>query len=162
MSEIVSNQARRADSPGVLIPPPLYYVVALLAGALLQWWAPLPYLPRPYDLALGGIALVAGVALAAASVATMLRGKGTLSTNAPSRALVTTGVFRFSRNPMYVSNALIYAGVASLFAMTWAFIFLPFLILLTDIAVIRREERFLLRHFGDDYRAYMARARRWL
>jgi protein-S-isoprenylcysteine O-methyltransferase Ste14 len=153
---------RPADSPGVRIPPPVYYAAAFLIGLFLQARLPLPYFPRPYALALGLVALLPGVALAAASVITMLRGKGTLNTNAASSQLVTTGVYRISRNPMYVSNALIYGGLASLFSVMWALIFLPLLIIFTQVAVILPEERFLTRHFGDQYRAYQARVRRWL
>jgi protein-S-isoprenylcysteine O-methyltransferase Ste14 len=171
MSDTMSEQSarvaaqgarQRPDSPGVRIPPPVFYALALLIGYFLQSRFPLPFLPQPYALVIGYVALLPGVALAAVSVATMLRGKGTLNTNAPSSQLVTTGVYRISRNPMYVSNALIYAGFASLLGLTWALIFLPLLIIYTQVAAILPEERFLIRHFGDTYRAYQARVRRWL
>ncbi|HEU0028352.1 MAG TPA: isoprenylcysteine carboxylmethyltransferase family protein [Ktedonobacterales bacterium] len=172
MSDTMSEQSarvaaqsatrQRADSPGVRIPPPVYYAAVFLIGLFLQARLPLPYFPQPYALVLGLVALLPGVALAAVSVITMLRGKGTLNTNAASAQLVTTGIYRVSRNPMYVSNALIYGGLASLFSVTWALVFLPLLIILTQVVVILPEERFLTRHFGDEYRAYKSRVRRWL
>ncbi len=171
MSDTVSEQSagmasqgarRQADSPGVRVPPPVIYAAALLIGYFLQSRLPLPFLPQPYGMALGGVTLALGVALALASIITMLRGKGTLNTNAASAELVTSGVYRVSRNPMYVSNALMYTGFASLLGATWALVFLPLLIIYTQVAVILPEERFLTRHFGDAYRAYAARVRRWL
>ena len=102
------------------------------------------------------------MALALVSIVTMIRGKGVLNTNAPSSELVTTGVYRISRNPMYAGLALVYTGVASLNNMTWPLAFLPLLIIYTKVAVILPEERFLMRHFGATYRAYMSRVRRWL
>lgn len=156
------NDASRADSPGVRIPPPAVYALAYGAGALLQWGFPLPFAPRPYAIGFGAVALALGVALALASILTMLRGKGTLNTQAASKGLVTSGVYRLSRNPMYVSNIMMYLGFAALFSVTWALALLPLPILYTHFAVILREERFLARNFGEPYSAYAARVRRWL
>jgi protein-S-isoprenylcysteine O-methyltransferase Ste14 len=171
MSDAMSEQSarvaaqgarQRADSPGVRIPPPLVYIVALAVGYFLQTRFPLPLIPQPYAMIAGDVTLVLGVALALASIITMLRGKGTVNTNAASQALVTTGIYRISRNPMYVSNALIYIGFALLLGATWALALLPLPLIYTQVAVILPEERFLTRHFGDAYRAYAARVRRWL
>lgn len=171
MSDAMSEQStrvaargagQRSDSPGVRIPPPLVFIVALVVGYFLQARFPLPLIPQPYATLAGAVTLVLGVALALASVITMLRGKGTVNTNAASQALVTTGIYRISRNPMYVSNALIYIGFALLLSATWALALLPLPLIYTQVAVILPEERFLTRHFGDAYRAYTARVRRWL
>ncbi len=162
-ARVVSRGARqRADSPGVRIPPPVIYILVFLVGFFLQSRFPLPFLPRPYDIALGIVALAPGAALVISSIATLVRGKGTLNTNGASSELVTSGVYRISRNPMYAGLALVYTGVASLNNMTWSLAFLPLLIIYTQVAVILPEERFLTRHFGDAYRAYMSRVRRWL
>ncbi len=167
MSDTMTEQStrvarQRADSPGVRIPPPLVYIIALVVGYFLQSRFPLPFIPQPYAMIAGDVALALGIALALTSIVTMLRGKGTVNTNAASQALVTTGVYRFSRNPMYVSNTLLYIGFALLLGLTWALIFLPLPLIYTQVAVILPEERFLTRHFGDAYRAYQARVRRWL
>ena len=151
-----------ADSPGVRIPPPIVYAAALLVGVGLQRLFPLPYAPRPVALALGGALVAGGVAINLTAVPTMLRGHGTLNTSAPSAALVTSGPYRFSRNPMYVGLTLIYAGLTSLFAIMWAWPLLILALLDTNIRVITPEERFLERRFGEEYRSYMARVRRWI
>jgi protein-S-isoprenylcysteine O-methyltransferase Ste14 len=96
------------------------------------------------------------------SIPTLLRGKGTLNTNGSSAALVTSGPYRISRNPMYLGLVLLYAGVACVFSVVWALPLLIPLIIYTQLSVIAREERYLDRAFGDTYRAYRVRVRRWL
>ncbi|HEV7126493.1 MAG TPA: isoprenylcysteine carboxylmethyltransferase family protein [Ktedonobacterales bacterium] len=152
----------RRDSPGVRIPPPVYFLIAFLIGWLLQARFPLPFLARPIALSLG-IALVAAAALLIiAAIPTMLRGHGTLKTDGPSAALVMSGPYRISRNPMYLGLVLLYGGLACVFAIDWALPLLIPLILYTQVGTIVPEERYLERSFGESYRAYRSRVRRWL
>ena len=156
-----ATSPQRADSPGVRIPPPLVFIAMFLLGWLVQSRFPLPFLPNPLAL-IFGIALVAGyVALIAMAIPTMIRRGGTLNTNGQSSALVTSGIYRLSRNPMYLSLVLLYLGVVCLTGMTWALILLPLAIIYTQITILR-EERYLERAFGAGYADYKARARRWL
>ena len=151
-----------ADSPGVRIPPPVVYAATFLAGVGLQRLIHLPFLPRPVALGLGGALLAGGVIVNLSAVPTMLRGHGTLNTSAPSAALVTSGPYRFSRNPMYVGLTLMYAGLASVFSVVWALPLLALALLYTNFRVIAPEERYLERRFGEAYRVYRARVHRWL
>ncbi len=81
----------------------------------------------------------------------------------PTTALVTTGwPYAYTRNPMYVGMAFLYAGFAFGFGVVWAFAILPFVIIAIDRLVIAREEPYLERKFGEPYRDYKARVRRWL
>jgi protein-S-isoprenylcysteine O-methyltransferase Ste14 len=79
-----------------------------------------------------------------------------------TRTIVGSGPYRFTRNPMYVSLALAYAGMALTINSVWPLVFLPFIVLLVDRYVIRREEAYLARKFGAEYEAYRGRVRRWL
>ncbi|MFB8831121.1 methyltransferase family protein [Azotobacter sp. CWF10] len=72
------------------------------------------------------------------------------------------GPFRFSRNPIYLADTLIYAGIALLLASLWPWLLLPVLIVFMNRTVIRHEEALLTELFGDAYRAYQARVRRWI
>jgi protein-S-isoprenylcysteine O-methyltransferase Ste14 len=92
----------------------------------------------------------------------MLRAKTTLNPAGPASTLVTGGPFRFTRNPIYLGDTLMYLGLALLFGRRGPLLLLPGVLAALDRGVIRREERYLERRFGRQYRAYRARVRRWL
>ncbi len=81
---------------------------------------------------------------------------------APSSALVTSGPYRFTRNPMYLGMASLYAGIALAFGLLWSLALLLVVLVVIDRGVIAREERYLERRFGDEYRLYKQQVRRWL
>jgi protein-S-isoprenylcysteine O-methyltransferase Ste14 len=83
-------------------------------------------------------------------------------TDRPVPRLTTEGPFRYTRNPGYLSMAMIYAGIAFLRNALWAILFLPLVLYVTQREVIGREERYLERTFGEKYLAYRARVRRWV
>ncbi len=80
----------------------------------------------------------------------------------PTTTLVVGGPFRFTRNPLYLGMTLFYIGVAILAQALWAFVLLPFVLMIVQRGVIEREERYLERKFGTDYLRYKQRVRRWL
>ncbi len=80
----------------------------------------------------------------------------------PSSALVVSGPFRLTRNPMYVGMGFLFIGLAFAFGALLAVAVLPVVVLVVDRVVIAREEPYLERRFGDEYAAYKLRARRWL
>lgn len=80
----------------------------------------------------------------------------------PSTALVTGGPYRFSRNPIYLAQTLIYLGLACGYGSAWPLALLPAVLIVMHHGVIRREERYLAARFGAAYRAYSASVRRWL
>lgn len=150
------------SGPGVKIPPPISFAVMLLAGWGAQTALSLPRLPATLAPWVGLPILVIGFAFAGLSIVTMLRGHGTLNTNLGSRALITSGVYRLTRNPMYLSLALQYTGVALALNAPWALLLLPLLLIYTQRMVIAREEAFLTSAFGQEYLTYKARVRRWM
>ncbi len=80
----------------------------------------------------------------------------------PVSRIATEGPFRYTRNPGYLSMAMIYAGVASLANVSWVILLLPVALLVIQRGVIEREERYLERKFGKEYLSYKARVRRWI
>ena len=80
----------------------------------------------------------------------------------PTTAIVVHGPYRFTRNPMYVSLVGLYAGVTLFVNSAWPLILLPAVVLLVQRQVIAREEAYLEAKFGEEYRAYKARVRRWI
>lgn len=149
------------DNPGVIAPPPLIYAAALILGWLLNRLLPIAILPdwiRIVGIALIVLSLIPGPW---ALVSMILRGTNPEPSH-PTTALVTTGIFRFTRNPIYLSFTLFSFGVALLTQNLWMLIMTAAAIGVLHYGVILREERYLERKFGDDYRAYKARVRRWL
>jgi protein-S-isoprenylcysteine O-methyltransferase Ste14 len=80
----------------------------------------------------------------------------------PTTILVVEGPFKFTRNPLYLSLTLFYAGVAILMNALWAMLMLPAVLFLVNRGVIEREERYLERKFGEQYTQYKERVRRWI
>jgi protein-S-isoprenylcysteine O-methyltransferase Ste14 len=80
----------------------------------------------------------------------------------PARALVNEGPFKLTRNPMYLGFTVLYIGITFVANAFWPLIFLPEAIALTYLFAIRLEEAYLTREFGDAYREYCSRVRRWI
>jgi protein-S-isoprenylcysteine O-methyltransferase Ste14 len=154
--------AAGGDTPGVIGPPPLLYVVPLLLGLRVHRALPVSWLPASVARPLGATLVTAGAALEAWFFATMHRARTPVNPALPVVRVVTAGPFRWSRNPSYTAFTLIYAGVASLRNSLWPMLFLPGVLFGVRRGVIEREERYLERKFGDEYRAYVARVRRWV
>lgn len=154
-------QDKIRDNPGVIAPPPLLFAGTLASGLLLHVIFPLSVLPRA-GLVLGGVLIV----LAGIIAVTAFRAFQHVGTNvAPSKpaiALVTEGPFRFSRNPLYLSLILLYVGIAFCINTLWPLLLLPPLLIVIQRGVIDREEQYLELEFGENYRQYKARVRRWL
>jgi protein-S-isoprenylcysteine O-methyltransferase Ste14 len=150
-----------ADIAGVGIPPPVLYGGALILGIALGRGTENDVRGKRLARVTGMLSLAAGVAIGAATTAELKRAGTNLSPYRPTTALVTRGVFRFSRNPAYVAATSLYLGGALLARSLPALEFLPIVLALLDHHVVDREERYLERLFGDEYRAYSARVPRW-
>ena len=150
------------DNPGGRVPPPLTYLLTLLLGLLLNRRFHVPFLPHGVTRVLGWPLVGGGLALATWFVRTMRGADTTLDVDKPVSSLVQNGPFRYSRNPGYLSLAMIYAGIAILRNALWAILLLPLLLLMIQRKLIEREERYLQRTFGEEYLPYKRRVRRWV
>jgi len=153
-----------SDTSGVGFPPPLLYAGGFAAGYAAHRFLPIRLWLEPtvVQRLLGWGLLVGGVRLAV-SAAYLFRRAGTTPNPAkPTSALVIGGPYRFTRNPMYVGMATLYCGGTLLLNDPWPLAFLPPVMALVQRRVIAREEAYLERKFGDVYRAYKARVRRWI
>lgn len=150
------------DNAGVVAPPPLIYLGALALGLLLDKKLPIPFLPRSISRALGWPLLVGGVSLMSWFFFTMRRADTPIDPREPVSNLATDGPFRYTRNPAYLSMAMIYAGISSLANAFSSMLLLPAVLLVIQRGVIEREERYLERKFGEEYLMYKDRVRRWI
>jgi protein-S-isoprenylcysteine O-methyltransferase Ste14 len=150
------------NHPRIWIAPPWILGIPFVAGMALQWFVPLRLPLRGVALALGLLcAFPAAAILIAASRSFRRKGTSMLPARR-SRALITGGPFRVTRNPLYLGLVLLYAGVCLAAGAGWPLLFLPIVVALLHWIVIRPEEAYLESRFGDDYRAYRARVRRWV
>ncbi|MBP2237236.1 protein-S-isoprenylcysteine O-methyltransferase Ste14 [Sinorhizobium kostiense] len=151
------------DSPGAIVRPPIAWALAVVAGLVLDWLYPLPFLP-PAMLAvwLGVILFLAGLALLIWAATTFRRAGTNIQTTQPTTTIVDAGPYRYSRNPIYVGMLLGLIGLAIGFDTLWLLISLVAFYVVIRFGVVAREEAYLERKFGDVYRAYKTRIRRWL
>jgi protein-S-isoprenylcysteine O-methyltransferase Ste14 len=152
------------NHPGVYIPPPLIYAAFFLLSFLMQKRLPVndSTLHNALAKTAGGLLLLAFVLFSVSAMKRFFISKNTLVTIKPARSLETSGIYSFTRNPMYVSLVCLYSGLAVFFGNWWTFIFLPVLIVVIQWYVIRREELYLQQAFGSHYDEYKSRVRRWI
>jgi protein-S-isoprenylcysteine O-methyltransferase Ste14 len=155
----MSNDER--DNPGIKVPPPLIYLLPLLLGLILDRKVHLPFLPGGIVRIVGWPLIVCGVLIGGWWRKTMRDADAPVRTDRPVPRLTTAGPFGYSRNPAYLSLAMIYTGIAALRNSLWAILLLPLVVSVIQREVIGREERYLERTFGEEYLAYKARVRRW-
>ncbi len=150
------------DNPGVVAPPPLVYALSLAVGLLLHRLFPVKVLPRAVARPLGRTSAILSCVLALSALFQMRRAGTSVDPRQSVSVLVTGGPFRLTRNPLYLSFTLLYAGIALLVNSLWALLFLPGALIVIRRGVIDREERYLERKFGEQYLGYKARVRRWI
>jgi protein-S-isoprenylcysteine O-methyltransferase Ste14 len=140
----------------------------VLALAVLQWLASLPgvagwgALPGQRALAVG--LMLIGVAICAAAIVSFRRARTTVNPMTPrsTTALVVSGLYRMTRNPMYLGFLLVLLGWALWLSDGLALLGVPAFVLYMNRFQIEPEERVLAELFGSEYAAYQARVRRWL
>ena len=131
----------------------IFAALAFFAGRLM----PMPTAPAP-----GGALATGGLALMAVAAVTMLRAGATVDPTREPTALVTHGVFRLSRNPIYLADALILAGLCLAWQPLAALVLVPGFVLVIDRRFIRQEEAWLRARDAAAFDAWAARTRRWL
>jgi protein-S-isoprenylcysteine O-methyltransferase Ste14 len=151
-----------AVKPRTWMLPPAPYAVALFGG----WWLDRHVLAFALDLGvvatpLGWGFVAIGLAIFGWTLMTFQRHRTTVNPYKGATSLCTSGPFRFSRNPIYLSDWLVYAGSSLLLRTAWPLVFAPVIWVILRFDVIRHEERHLEAKFGDAYRSYTFRVRRW-
>ncbi len=142
--------------------PPLFFFGCLLVGWGMGFLHPLAMgLSLAIRVGMSLLLLLLAVGCGGWGLHTFRRSGTTPDPNGTASALLTSGPFRFSRNPLYLALSATLASLALLLDSAWVLGMVPVLVLLLDRLVIAREEAQLRNLFGDDYAAYMERVRRW-
>jgi len=150
------------DTAGVAAPPPFIYLGGLIVGFALEALLPGVDLPAWLEWGVGGLLVLGGLGLLLSFNRRFSRAGTAVEPWKPTTAIVTSGPYRFTRNPAYLGMAVTYVGIAVMSSALWVLVPLPFVLAVIDRAVIAREERYLERKFGEEYLAYKRTVRRWV
>jgi protein-S-isoprenylcysteine O-methyltransferase Ste14 len=157
--------ADKPDNAGVIAPPPLIALAAIVLGLLLDHLMPAYVLTVLLSFAerivIGTILMSAGAALGVSAIRAFTRADTYVEPWKPATALVTRDVFSWLRNPMYVGAIMLLTGFAVMVASDWTLVMTIVFALVVHFGVIKREERYLEAKFGETYRAYKARVPRY-
>ena len=160
----MSSEPEAQDGAAVRFPPPFVPLIALAIGIVLHLWVWPLSIPLLGALrwGLAGLLAILGLVLMAGAFG-LFRSTGQdpkpwLSTP----EIISTGVYRFTRNPMYVSMGLLQGGIGVALANGWVVLLVPLVWFVIYLIAIRHEEAYLEGKFGSAYTDYKASVRRWL
>ncbi|HEY4980757.1 MAG TPA: isoprenylcysteine carboxylmethyltransferase family protein [Pseudolabrys sp.] len=147
------------DTAGVIAPPPLLALAVVVLGLALDWLLPAYVLTVLLSLAerivVGVVFIAAGLGLAISALGAFKSAGTDAEPWKPSVALVTEGIFKWLRNPMYVGGTFVLAGLSVLLASDWMLVMTIIFVPVIHFGVVRREERYLSAKFGTPYLQYM-------
>lgn len=159
------NKMRTKDYADIAIKPPILFLGALLLGYVLTYLFPIgPGIASPNGLGLmAGLAfMLVGFALAIFPARRFRKAGTSILPGEPSTALVREGMYKATRNPIYIGLILVYFGLCIVLTSVWMLILLIPAVIILHRGVVKREEDYLTWKFGDDYRRYMSQVPRWL
>ena len=164
LTEKIATKKTRVDSPGIIFPPPLIYATLFVAAILLQYKIPIDYsFFKSQSAEIAGILLfVTAAFFIFRSLTQFIKTRNTVITFKPAKSLQTTGIYSVSRNPMYTGLVFVYLALTCFIGNWWNIILLPLLFIIVKKYLIKREEQYLIREFGNEYITYQQTVRRWL
>jgi len=143
--------------------PPVVLLLFLAAGFALQHFVPLSAgEPGTVAVIVGNALMVSGFVIAVLAAREMFRARTTILPGEKAAKLVQTGIFSFSRNPIYLTFIFFIVGLGLALANFWLVLLAPFLLLYLQERVVKREEAYLSARFGPQFFEYRRRVRRWL
>lgn len=152
-----------ADHPQVITRPPYIYLAAVVIGWLLHLAFPLPFMPDTISgLVAGGAVFLLALGIVALAFRQFRAAQTSIDPYRPSSNIISTGLFAISRNPVYVAMTIALIGIAMMVNSLWILALTPVVLVVMHFGVVKREEAYLDAKFGEAYRAYKQRVRRWL
>jgi protein-S-isoprenylcysteine O-methyltransferase Ste14 len=154
---------KEQDHPEIspMVHPPLVAVLFIVLAYFLGRFVPLPL--APLVLQYTGLALTfVGFLLGIGAFMEFRKARTTLNPHGSTKQLVTSGIYRFTRNPIYLGFLLMVIGLPLSSGLYWGILLTPFYMLTMYSLVIKREEVYLERKFKGQYTNYISRVRRWL
>lgn len=156
--------AKEQDHPNISpnIHPPVLVLIYIAVAYLLGWFIRIPYDVPVLLRNIGFSFTVIGFLLGVAAFIEFRKARTTLDPHGSARQLVTSGVYRFTRNPIYLGFLLMVIGLPLNSGFYWGLLVAPFYVTTMNRLVIEREEDYLQKKFKDAYTSYTSRVRRWL
>lgn len=160
---MLKSTGNNAGKPDIRFPPPLMFLGFIMLGAVCDRVFGLPEIATsPFIKWLGGAMIAAAIALIIISLGLFRASGENPEPWTPSETIVARGPYRHTRNPMYIAMVAAHIGAALWYASPGTLLFVPVALIAVDRFVIRKEERYLERRFGQAYIDYCRRVRRWL
>jgi len=156
-----SMEIKRNDNANVVIFPPLLFFITTVLAVSAKFILPAISLPSGLQQ-LGYVLLAIGIVVLFIAVRQLNKIDTTVHPDGVTTAIVSYGIFKYSRNPIYVSFTLMYLGVVLLSSAIAGFVLLIPLLIITQKGIIEREEKYLLNKFGEEYAHYQSTVRRWI
>jgi protein-S-isoprenylcysteine O-methyltransferase Ste14 len=156
--------AKEQDRPNIspMVHPPVVALMFIVIAYFLGRFAPLPFVAPPFLRTIGlGLTFV-GFLLGIGALLEFRKAHTTLDPHGSVKQLVTSGIYRFTRNPIYFGFLLMVIGLPLNSGLYWGIVLAPFYIFMMNRLIIRHEEAYLEKKFGKSYTGYTARVRRWL
>jgi protein-S-isoprenylcysteine O-methyltransferase Ste14 len=142
--------------------PPIYFLSALAGSVLLHWLMPIRSVMSSPVRWTGLVVLMVGVLSAVLAAKKFNEAGTTIKPFEESSTLITDGLYRYTRNPMYLGMVLVLSGLDLMLGSLSPFLVVPLFIILIDRIFIRKEEQALRAQFGEQYASYVGNVRRWL
>jgi protein-S-isoprenylcysteine O-methyltransferase Ste14 len=151
------------DGAAVRLPPPLVYLIAVIAGALLQMLAPLRLEVSLTARVCGAVlAALLGLIVVGAAIRQFRRTGQDPAPWESTPEILSAGIYRHTRNPMYLGMALLQLAIGVGWGNLWIVALVPLVLAVVYVTAVRHEEAYLERKFGEGYRSYKEATRRWL
>jgi len=152
----------KEDSAHILATPPFFFIIPLLVGAIVEYFVPTSLLPTLPSIIIGLLFSWASLPFIILSLRSFYKVKTAFDARRTTTTLVTTGIYKISRNPAYLSLVLFYIGLSFLINSIWILILVIAVFFSLQKFCIEREEKYLEGKFGSQYLAYKKQVRRWI
>ena len=146
----------------MIAPPPLIFIAGLIVGFALDFFWPVSLVPVEILIYAGGFIILISFVPAIWMMRLFIKARTNLDVRKPTHKIVTSGPFRWTRNPAYLSLSLLVLGIAIVADSIWVLLLLVVVMIVTHYKVILREEAYLEQKFGVEYLEYKASVRRWV
>jgi protein-S-isoprenylcysteine O-methyltransferase Ste14 len=150
------------DHASVKIHPPILLLIHIFAAFLLNWLFPLPFAFPSILVWVGYLLILVGLGLPVSAAGRVIKAHTTLDPHGPVTEIVTSGPYHYSRNPIYLGFVCLLIGFPLIFRTYWGAILTPVFMASLYQLVIKQEEAYLEKKFGDVYTSYKSRVKRWL